>query len=74
MYGRHLHLCSQAGPEPSCESDPLLGMGHVVLSKKTSVSPSRKPQLNEVDRLIKGALRKNVINLKEGITTCSLYM
>lgn len=74
MYSRHLHLCSQAGPEPSSESDPLLDLGHVVLSKKTSVSPSRKPQLNEVDRLIKGTLRNNVINLKEGITTCSLYI
>lgn len=67
------HLCSQAGAESTCESDTLLGTGHVVLSKET-VSPSRKPRFHEVDRLMKTELRHDVMNVKEGITVGSWYI
>lgn len=69
----HPHLCSQAGAEPTCESDTLLGTGHVVLSKET-VSPSRKPQFNEVDRLMKTGSQYNVMNVKEGLTMGPWYI
>lgn len=73
MQSVHSHLCSQAGAESTCESDTLLGTGDVVLNKET-VSPSRKPQFHEVDRLMKMELQYDVMNVKEGITMGSWYI
>lgn len=45
----------------------------MVLSKET-VSPSRKPQFNEVDRLMKTGSQYDVMNVKEGLTMGPWYI